>query len=168
LFKLFSTVFVPEQVLDEVRSEETISWITRGLTEGVLALYTPVASEIEEARQLIERSHLHPQLPSMELPEALCLVAGRRRGYIVLTENRAALLAPRVFRDYGSVSVWRALEVILEAVKTGILEADCNRPGRVFEEYASDTLHVFPTKALQTAVEEVRRICGMRGSSLTR
>ena len=124
LFKLFRTVFVPEQVLNEIRSENTIAWVARSLAEGVLALYTPSHDEVEEAHRLIELSHLHPQMPSMELPEALCLVVGRRRGHIVLTENRAALLAPRLLEEYSGVHVWRALEILLEAVRRGVLRSD--------------------------------------------
>ena len=162
LFKLFRTVFVPEQVLDEVRSETTVAWVAHGLAEGSLALYTPSHDEIEEAHRLIELSHLHPQMPSMELPEALCLVVGRRRGYIVLTENRAALLAPRLLSDYSGVIVWRALEILLETVRRGVLEPDCSNPRRLFDEYSSDTLHIFPSRALNRAVEEVENLC--RGS----
>ena len=162
LFRIFRVVFVPEQVLDEVRSENTISWIAQGLAQGKLALYTPVAEEIEEARRLIEQSHLHPQMPSMDLPEALCLVVGRRRGYIVLTENRAALLAPRLLDKLGNVKVWRALEILLEAVKKGVIQPDCTHPGKIFEEYSQDTLHIFPSKALHRAIREVEELCRKR------
>ena len=159
LFQLFRVVFVPEQVLNEVKSENTIAWIARGLAQGALALFTPSSDEIEEAHRLIEQSHLHPQMPSMDLPEALCLVIGRRRGYIVLTENRAALLAPRLLRELRDVKVWRALEILLEATKRGIIQPDCDNPRSIFDEYSNDTLHIFPSKALNKAVEEVERLC---------
>ncbi|MET1100855.1 MAG: hypothetical protein ABWW69_00020 [Pyrodictiaceae archaeon] len=162
LFQLFRTVFVPEQVLDEVRSENTIAWIAHWLARGALALYTPFFDEIEEARRLIEQSHVHPQLPAMDLPEALCLVVGRRRGYIVLTENRAALLAPRLLQGLENVRVWRALEILLEAVKRRILQPNCSNPRSVFDEYSEDTLHIFPSKALNRAVEEVSSLCRQR------
>ncbi len=159
LFKLFRVVFVPEQVLDEIQSEETITWIARSLARGVLSLYTPTREEIEEAYTLIEKSHLHPQMPSMDLPEALCLAVGRRRGYTVLTENRAALLAPRLLSEYRDVRVWRALEVLVEAARRGILTVDCSNPGSIFEEYRTDTFHIFPRRALEEAIRVVRRVC---------
>jgi len=159
LFKLFRTVFVPEQVLDEIRSENTVAWIAGALARGWLSLYTPSSMEVEEAIRLVEWSRLHPQAAAIDMPEALCLVVGRRRGYIVLTENRGALLAPRLNKDYSGVEVWRALEVILEALRRGILEPNCERPDTVFREYSLDTLHLFPSKALEEAVKEVRRLC---------
>lgn len=94
LFKLFAAVFVPEQVLDEVRSENTIAWIAEGLARDRLALYTPIRDDIEEARRLVEASRAIPHIPSLDLPEALCLVVGMRRGYVVLTENRVPYWYP--------------------------------------------------------------------------
>ncbi len=159
LFRLFKTVFVPEDVLNEVRSEGTIAWISSALSKDYLALYTPSQDEVNEARQLIEESRLRPQIPSVDLPETICLVIGRRRGYVVLTENRGALLIPKYVREYSEVTVWRSLEVILAAILEGVVKVDCSRPDEVFNEYSRDTLHIFPTKALSKAVEEVRRKC---------
>ncbi len=159
LFRLFKTVFVPEQVLEEVRSDNTISWIAEAMARDDLSLYTPTTSEVEEAMRLVEESRLHPRLPALDIPEALCLVVGRRRGYVVLTENRAALLAPGILSEYSGVTVWRSLEVLLNAVLTGALEPDCGDPEKPFREYSEDTLHVFPSKALRKAVEEVIRLC---------
>jgi len=159
LFKLFKAVFVPEDVLNEVRSEETIAWISSALSRDYLALYTPSRDEVNEARQLIEESRLKPHMPSVDLPEAICLVVGRRRGYVVLTENRGALLIPKFMSRYSGVAVWRSLEVILNAILEGVVEIDCSKPGELFSEYSRDTLHIFPTKALNRAVEEVKRKC---------
>ncbi len=159
LFRLFKTVFVPEQVLGEVRSESTISWIADAMARDLLSLYTPTASEVEEAIRIVEESRLHPRLPALDIPEALCLVVGKRRGYVVLTENRAALLAPFVLSGYSGVTVWRSLEVLLNAILRGALEPDCEDPEKPFREYSEDTLHVFPSKALRKAVEEVTRLC---------
>ncbi len=162
LFRVFRVVFVPENVLAEVRSESTIAWISRGLAEDRLSLYTPTRDELEEARMLVEESRLQPRIPSIDLPEALCLVVGRRRGYVVLTENRGALLAPLMLSEYRGVRVWRALEIILEAARIGALDVDCGDPESIFREYSSDTLHIFPRRALESAVEELGRICRER------
>ncbi len=159
LFNLFRTVFVPEEVLNEIKSENTIAWIAENLAKDTISLYTPIASELEEARRLVEQSRLHPQIPAVDLPEAICLVVGRNRGYIVLTENRGALLVPRILDEYRNVIVWRALEILLNAIRVGVLEVNCNNPEQVFKEYSEDTLHIFPSKALNKAIEEVKRKC---------
>ncbi len=159
LFKLFKAVFIPEEVLNEVKSEDTISWIANELSKDHLVLYTSVRDEVEEARELIELSRSIPQLPSLELPEALCLVIGRRRGYVVLTENRAALLVPKFISKYKDVKVWRSLEVVLNAVINGVLTINCDDVYSVFREYSEDTFHLFPSKALKDAIREVSRLC---------
>ena len=70
-----------------------------------------------------------------------------------------ALLAPRLLRGLRGVKVWRALEVLLEAARRGIMRPDCDNPRSIFDEYSSDTLHIFPSKALNRAVEEVEKLC---------
>ncbi len=159
MFKLFKTVFIPEQVLSEVKSESTISWIAESLAEDKLSLYTPTREEVEEALRIVEYSRLQPSLPSLDFPEAICLAIGKDRGYVVLTENRAALLIPRLLNNYSGVRVWRSLELILNALTAGALKPDCGDPARRFMEYCEDTLHRFPSAALRRAVEEVVRIC---------
>jgi len=159
LFKLFRTVFVSENVLTEIRSERTITWISDSLAKDRLSLYTPTPNELEEARELIEESRLQPRLPSIDLPEALCLVIGKKRGYVVLTENRGALLAPVFIKRFKNVKVWRALEVLLNVIKAGHISINCNNPEEIFTEYSEDTLHIFPKRALRIAVNEVKKIC---------
>ncbi len=159
LSRLFKTVFVPEEVLREIKSEDTITRVSRGLARDYLSLYTVSRYEIEEARRLIELSHRHPQLPSIDLPEALCIVIGRARGYIVLTETRGALYVPRLINEYRDVIIWRSLELIVNAILNNILDIDCSNPEQVFREYTHDTLHIFPTRALNKAIEVVKEFC---------
>jgi len=80
LFKLFKTVFVPEAVLREIKSEQTIEWVATALARGHLALYTETRDEIDFAIRIVERSRLVPGLRGVDLPEALCLAVGRLRG----------------------------------------------------------------------------------------
>jgi len=163
LFEVFRAVYVPEEVLNEVRSEALIAWISENLRRDRLALYTSTRDELNEARGLVEASRLRAQIPSIDLPEAVCLVAGKRRGYVVLTENRGALLAPRYIDEYRGVAVWRSLEVLLETALRGLV--DYRRPEELFEEYSQDTLHLFPAKALKQALEKlVRKLDARRAS----
>ncbi len=157
IFKLFTTVFVSEDVLREIRSEHTIAWVAGSLSKDELSLYTPSSQEVSEARQLIEESRLRPQLPAIDMPEALCLVTGRRHGYVVLTENRGALLAPNYIPEYREVTVWRALEVIKNLMFKELIPVDCRDLGKPFEGYSQDTLHLFPSKSLNKALKEVFR-----------
>jgi len=160
LFSLFRTVFVPESVLREVKSGETIAWIASSLARGSLSLYVEAGDEVEEARRLVEESRVLGHLPSVDYPEAFCLVVGRRRGYVVLTENRGALIAADLLPAYRGVAVWRSFEVLWELVQMGLLPRDCGNPLAPLLEYQVDTKHVFPQKDLKAFEAKIRRECG--------
>ena len=160
LFKLFKTVFVSEAILREIVSENTIAWISKSIAEDRLSLYTEDVSEIQEARDFVEESRRIPHIPSIDLPEALCIVIGRRRNYIVLTENRGAIIAASLIDRYKDVIIWKSLEILIEAIKRGVLEINCSNPSEIFDEYMNDTLHFFPRDDLNMAIEVVREICG--------
>ncbi len=155
LFGVFRTVFVPESVLREVKSENTIAWISSNLAARRLALYTETEDEVEEARRLVLETRRMSGVVPVDLPEALCLVAARRNGFVALTENRGAVMLPDFMDSYSGVLVWRALEVLLVAQKRGVVEFDCDNPYGVFQAYESDTRHVFPRQDLNRAVEEL-------------
>jgi len=162
IFKVFRTVFIPESVIREVVSENTISWISKWLAKRGLSLYTESADELEEARLLVVRTRRIPQIIPVDVPETLCLVVGRKYGYVVLTENRGAIMATEVIEELSNVKVWRSLELLVEAVKSGVLKVDCDNPEKVFREYMEDTLHIFPRNDYSKAVAEVVRICKKR------
>ncbi len=153
LFGVFRTVFVPESVLGEVRSEATLSWVVESMAQGRLSLFTETPDLIEEARSLVERTRLVPGLRGVDLPEAVCLVAGRRWGYVVLTENRGALMAADILEEYRGVRVWRALEVIAAALRSGVIAS--SRPAEVFAEYEEDAKHFFPRRDLGAVLHEL-------------
>ena len=120
LFKLFRAVFVPETVLREVKSERAVEWIATALAGGQLALYTEASDVTALAIRIVERSRLMPGLRGVDLPEAICLAVGKLRGYVVLTENRDAIMAVDFLNELSGVIVWRALEVIREASSAAI------------------------------------------------
>jgi len=160
LFKLY-VVYVPESVLREVKSESTIAWIASRLASGDLALFTETESEVEEARSIVERSRRMPNMPGVDLPEAVCIAVGRRRGYVVLTENRGALKFVELAEDYAGVTIRRSLEILSQLQLRGHLRPDCGDPALRFREYEEDTKHLFPRKDLLNAVAVIRReLCG--------
>ncbi len=153
LFSIFKTVFVPESVLKEVKSEGTIEWIANSLSQGFLMLFTETSDVLGMARDLIERSRLIPEMRGIDLPEAICLAAGKLRGYLVLTENRGALMAVDLMDDVSDVIVWRSLELIAEAIRRGIISGD---PVDIFRGYEMDTKHRFPREDLEEILDELR------------
>ncbi len=67
----------------------------------------------------------------------MCLAAGLRYGYTVLSENGGAFFAPHVL-NHG-VAVWRAFEVLVEAWRRGLVQ-DIVEELRRHEQVA---LHLF-------------------------
>jgi hypothetical protein len=68
----------------------------------------------------------------------VCLAAGLRCGYTVLTENGGTFFAPRVL-NLG-VAVWRAFEVLVEAWRRELVQDIVGEPRR----YEQETLGLHP------------------------
>ncbi len=118
LFKLFSTVFVPEEVLNEITSEKTIEWVAGCLAERKLSLYVASPVILEEASKIINKMASLEWARRIELPEAVCLAAGKKHGYVVLTENKGAMQAVEIIQNYSSVKIMRAIDVLTTALLT--------------------------------------------------
>jgi len=87
------------------------------------------------------------------MPEAICLAVGKLRGYIVLTENRGALIAVNILEELSDVIVWRSLEVIRGAIKRRIIAGE---PEYIFKLYEDETGHRFPRSELEGVIRELR------------
>jgi predicted nucleic acid-binding protein len=152
LFKLFRAVFVPEVVLREVKSERAVEWIAAMLASGQLALYTETSDVVGLATRIVERSRLVPGLRGVDLPEAICLAVGKLREYVVLTENRGAIMAVDFLEELSGVVIWRALEVVKEAIRRGFITGD---PRQVFKLYEEETKHRFSRAELEAVINEL-------------
>jgi len=140
VFKAFRRLLTPKQVLDEVVSERTLGFIVGEMAKGRAVLYEPLPPVLDEASRLIRFSIEAEFARRIDLPEAICLAVARNTGYTVLTENTAALTLPRILRDYSGVKVWRALELLKEAHRRGLIE-DFKRE---LENYCKETKHTYP------------------------
>ena len=139
LLELFEVVHVPESVLRELKLPPAVDWVADCLAGDRFALFTETPEIEGEARRLMAMSRGRP-LKRIDYPEAICLAAGLRYGYTVLTENAGAYFAPRVLGI--NVTVWRAFEVIVEAWRRGIVE---DLVGEL-KRYEEETLHLFRRK----------------------
>jgi predicted nucleic acid-binding protein len=139
LLNLFEVIYVPESVLRELKLPPAIDWVADCLASDAFALFTETPEVEEDARRLMAMSRGRP-LKRIDYPEAACLAAGLRYGYVVLTENGGAYFAPRILGI--SVTVWRSFEVIVEAWRRGLVE-DLVGELRRYEE---ETLRLFRRK----------------------
>ncbi len=156
LTEIFKTILVPEQVLAEIEDEKSISWVSAQLAKGNMLLFTPSPLDLRKAEELVLKISSKPFLRKVDLPEAICLVVGQRLNAIVLTENRGALLATRTLSELKNVVVWRALEVLTEAIIRKTIKVKKREDvERVFREYENDTKHIFPRSDLKYAIDKV-------------
>jgi len=140
LEKLFDYCFITEDVLNEIKSELTLTYISSLLAKGFLVFY-PFKRELELiVRDVIEVSVRDPRVRALDPPEAYALAIGVREGAVVLTENRGVISITKIYPQYSSVAVWRSYEVILEAYKRGIV-SNFEEELRRFEV---ETGHRFP------------------------
>ncbi|RLF07296.1 MAG: hypothetical protein DRJ60_02980 [Thermoprotei archaeon] len=68
IFKIFELVLIPEQVLSEVISENTIAWISHALAMGKFHLYTPTPDILNEADSIVRASYSNPQMKNSKSP----------------------------------------------------------------------------------------------------
>ena len=158
LFKIFNVIYVPEEVLREIVSENTLREIVHYLSEGKLILYTPTRDVVSEAYRLMNFVNSLKWVRTIEYPEAICLAVGYLYGYIVITENRGAIQIPEIVPGYERVIVWRSLEILKEAILRRLIHvSNVQDLERVFYEYEKDTKHYFPRKELKQVIEELIR-----------
>jgi len=139
LFKIFDTVWLPEAVLNEIKSENTVMWVVENLSRGRMALFPELANYREEALRLMELSSRYP-VRRLDYPEAYCIAVASHRDYIVLSENGAAYSSQFL---YAKAHVWRALEVLSELARRNFISKE-----EVYK-YEEETLHRFPRKDLE-------------------
>ncbi|MCX8137853.1 DNA-binding protein [Pyrobaculum aerophilum] len=143
LHALFQVVNIPESVLGEIYSENTLGWITEELAAGRMALFTETEDVITLARRVISLSRSLP-MRGVDLPEAICLVAGLKFGYVVLTENGGAAMAPSFIQELSNVKVMRAIDVLYELSLRGVLNLR-----EEVERYQRETGHRFAKRDLK-------------------
>lgn len=156
LTKIFKGIFVPEQVLDEVKREDTLVWLSDNMAKGNFVLFTPTNDVLSEARRIINIVASTPWARKIELPEALCLAAGRLFGYVVLTENRGALMIGSVLPEYATVKIYKSIDVLREAMMRGVISI--SKKEDVLKElsiFSKDTKHIFRKSDVEELIEAV-------------
>ncbi|QGA53981.1 DNA-binding protein [Sulfolobus sp. E5-1-F] len=143
IFHIFDLVYVPESVFNEVRSERTLLWIAQGLESNKLAIFPELPQIRDEALRLVYETRRLPLRP-VDYPEAYCVVVGKVLRYTVLTENGGAVALVNYYKEYMDVKVMRALEVLVELHRNGLVTDIRNE----IKEYSRETGHMFSNKDL--------------------
>jgi predicted nucleic acid-binding protein len=94
-----------------------------------------------EAQRLVEFSRSQ-RLPTLDPPEAYCLAVAKRRGYEVLTDNKAPKYLAQILKDYSTVKVLDSLDILSLIYCDDLAEA--------VKAYKEDTGLVFSKTRLKT------------------
>ncbi|MEM4086421.1 MAG: DNA-binding protein [Saccharolobus sp.] len=144
IFKIFSLIYLPESVINEIRSERGLLWIAENLENNRLVILPELPNIIQEANYLVTESRRIP-IRALDFPESICLVIAKMFDLIVLTENGGAIAAPYFFNNYKNVRVMKAIDVLYELYKVGHI-SDIKSEITL---YSSQTNHKFSEKDLK-------------------
>jgi len=144
LTKVFNYGYITEDILAEIKSEQTLEFASKLLSSGFLVIY-PFKRELEESvRKIIETSIHDPRIRIIDPPEAYALAIGLREKCIVLTENKGVLRLVELYHNDFPVTVWGAYELLKFLYKKGYI----NNFWEELKNYTHDTHHMFPRRKL--------------------
>ncbi|MFP3227010.1 MAG: hypothetical protein RXQ80_08865 [Sulfolobaceae archaeon] len=86
IFNYYDLIFITESVLNEIRTETPLLWISEGLAKGRIKVLEEDREVRRKALLIVEATRGLP-IRSADYPEAVCLVFGKELRVDVLTEN---------------------------------------------------------------------------------
>ena len=144
IFKIFELIYLPESTLNEIRNELTLIWISQALEENRMAIFPEIPQISNEALRLVNSSRRLPIRP-VGYPEAYCTVVGKIFDYVVLTENGGVAALVDYFDEYNNVKVFRAIDVIYQLFKSGLVKDFKTE----LDRYSNQTKHMFSVRDLR-------------------
>ena len=159
LKQLFDKLIIIEKVLNEVKSERTLTLISKWLSEDFLYII-PITNQIEKTAESITRMvTVNSTLPRVEEPEIYGLAIAKIYNVPLLSENKGALRLTYLLPELEGVKVLRALDILSMLIKRRILKAQTkNDVKKIFEDYCKDTKHLFPVKDLNATLNKLYRL----------
>jgi len=110
IFQVFDVVYVPESVLRELKYPPAVDWVAESMASDKMALFTETAELEEETRHIMAMGRGRP-LKRIDFPEALCLAADLKFGYVWCTRLLPQPWRGRRLRGRG-FNVASALELL--------------------------------------------------------
>ncbi|MCL7399928.1 MAG: DNA-binding protein, partial [Thaumarchaeota archaeon] len=140
IFEVFESIAVPVMVLDEMGARGRVM-LAPWLASRRAFLIPRINDHEVEALRLVEFSRSQ-RLPTLDPPEAYCLAVAKRRGYAVLTDNKAPKYLAQILKDYSTVKVLDSLDSLSLIYGDDLAEA--------VKAYKEDTGLVFSKTRLKT------------------
>ncbi|BAK54401.1 hypothetical protein [Sulfurisphaera tokodaii] len=138
LFDYYTTVFLSESVLNEIRTETPLLWISEWLAKGRIKILEETVDVRRKALLVVDMTRETP-LRSADYPEAVCLVLGKELNLDVLTENGGVFAAKEIIEEYNSVNVYRGIDILYILSQKGLISDFINE----VKKYINSTKHTY-------------------------
>lgn len=118
LFEYYNIVYITESVLNEIKTELPLLWISSYLIEGKIKILEETAEIRHKALRIVEMTRTLP-VRSCDYPESVCLVHGKELGIHVLTENGGVFVAKDILDEFKDVQVLRGIDILYNLTLLG-------------------------------------------------
>ena len=143
LFKYYDLVFLTESVLNEIKTETPLLWISEWLAKGKIKILEETLDVRRKALFIVDITRESP-VRSADYPEAVCLVFGKELGLDVLTENGGVFIAKEIIDEYRNVNVYRGIDVLYILFQKGLITDFVSE----VKKYINSTKHTYSKSIL--------------------
>jgi len=153
IFNYYDLIFITESVLNEIRTETPLLWISEGLAKGRIKVLEEDREVRRKALLIVEATRGLP-IRSADYPEAVCLVFGKELRVDVLTENGGVFAAKEFLSEYKDVKVYRGIDLLYLLYKKGLLSDFISE----LKTYIKFTKHTYSKEVLGKYGVDLREI----------
>jgi len=156
--ELFDIIYIHEETLAQLKSEDSIQLISNLLSKDKLRIYPWSDLDEEKYAKLRDEISGDPRIPSLERPDLLCLIISHDINGILLSENTGIHRIVNFHPEYRKVEVWTAAEVIENLIYKGLIKISSPEDFLTFiKEYEDETRHKFKSERIIKCLERIRK-----------
>jgi len=144
IFNYYNLLFIPESVLNEIRTELTLIWISDWVAKGRIKILEETIDVRNRAIRLVEASRVLP-IRTLDYPEAVCMILAKDHGFHVLTENGGVYIAKEFFEEYKTITALRAIDLLYKFYTIRLIENFKEE----LEKYIASTRHRYSKEVLR-------------------
>ena len=113
ILRLFVKIVVPEIILDELKDARAKKMIAKWILENAVIIAPRLTSLDSMTLRIVSLSESIPYIPRIDPPEAYCLCLAKERGYVVLTDNKAAKRIREAIEVFKEIDIMNSLDLLI-------------------------------------------------------
>ena len=113
ILKVFNKIVIPEIILDELEDVEVRRMIAKWVIKDVIIIAPRLLSLNSLTMKIVSLSESIPFIPRVDPPEAYCMCLAMKRGYIILTDNKAVKRIKEIIEEFKQIIVMNSLDVLM-------------------------------------------------------